>query len=288
MVFAFLLGGFVKRGISMVILQVLRVFTIIGLGTVMAASWALTIKIDTGKPYFVFDAASLIFMSGIAFFLAVSELPIGKRFFETHWPAFSLKHGLGWLGLALLMIGCNILGKLNNSKTQPGDIGLPWWRLVLASGILNLVFGFLNIVATFALHDWLGGQNVRVIRTIGAAKVDSTKEGSLPYSRPGSPYSFEKNNKSVGGKILGFALDRVRRKAGSSKEAPRPHISHPVSAHKYPEADAPSDYDDPEAQTSPIQPGITKPDNAFHPAFWKDQAPRPPSSLYSAAHRSRF
>lgn len=281
------LKGFAGTGVSMVILQVLRVFTLVGLLSVMASCWVLAIKISMDKPYFVFDAASLVFMSGIALFLALSELPFAfaKGFFSTHWPAFSQHCGLGWLGLALIMIGCNTLGKLNNSATEPDDIGMPWWRLVLASGILNLIFGVLNVLATFALHDYTDDRNVRVIRSDGA---DHT-EGTLPYSKADSfsgsgPYEKPKRA------FFGFG------RKDSCKEKPRPTISNPISAHKL-EHDAPAQgepyphtadnndpYDigeHPEQQRSPIDPSRARPSDFDHPCN-RPKSPNPPGINYRA------
>jgi len=132
-----LFSGFAASGILMIVLTIVRVCTIITLVSVMTSCWVLAIKIDMGKPWFFFDAASLVFMSGICLFLVLSELPFGKVFFMNHWPAFSARSSLGWLGLALVVIGCNVLGKLNNSNVERKDIGGPWYSLVLASGILS-------------------------------------------------------------------------------------------------------------------------------------------------------
>lgn len=271
------LRGFAHKGVSMIILQAIRAFTLIGLATVMASSWVLAIKINMSKPYFVFDAASLVFMSGIALFLALSELPFAfaKDFFRVHWPAFSSHCGLGWLGLALIMIGCNTLGKLNNAATDPDDIGKAWWQLVLASGILNLIFGVLNVLATFALHDYTEGKNVRVIRSDGA---DDT-EGTLPYKSEGFSGSgpYKKPKRAF------FGLGR----RDSGKEKPRPTISHPISAHNDLEHNVPthgedynhtvdshhgrpsdvsySSHEDHEQQRSPINPSIERPNDDDHP-----------------------
>ncbi|KAL6852924.1 hypothetical protein ACO1O0_007472 [Amphichorda felina] len=273
------LRGFAHKGVSMIILQVLRVFTLIGLATVMASAWVLAVKINMSKPYFVFDAASLVFMSGIALFLALSELPFAfsKDFFRAHWPAFSSHCGLGWLGLALIMIGCNTMGKLNNSAAEPDDIGKAWWQLVLASGILNLVFGVLNVLATFALHDYTEGKNVRVVRSDGA---DDT-EGSLPYLKSegfsgSGPYKKPKRA------FFGFG----RRDSG--KEQSRPTISNPISAHNDLENNQSAQGDDydhsadghigrpsavsslsredhHEPQRSPINPEVQRPNDFDHP-----------------------
>lgn len=295
------LSGFASSGFSMIILQILRVFTLIGLTTVMVACWVLAIKVDMGKTYFVFDAASLVFMSGMALFLALSELPFGKKFFLHHWPAFSAQSGLGWLGLALIIIGCNILGKLNNANTESKEIGMPWWQLVLASGILNLTFGCLNVIATFAFHDWKGDKNARIVRSNGAD--DSTvMVDSLPrHKDDASSYNEKKGAKAMFNKLWGG------RDNNNCKTAARPPISGPFPAHHDPERDAEdirapptavsathsTASDDALPQMSPIAPGVRRPESMLHPHH--NVPTRPPSSCYyrpestySAARWSRF
>jgi hypothetical protein len=98
------------RGIGMIVLQVLRGLTIIGLGTGIASCVILIAKVDTGKDYWFFDAVSSSFTVLIAIFLIITELPVLKRWIRNNWPSFSDMHGVGWLGLALIVIGCNILG----------------------------------------------------------------------------------------------------------------------------------------------------------------------------------
>lgn len=44
-------------------------------------------------------------------------------------------------------IGLNMLGNLNKEATSQKSLGLPFWRLLVASGILAIIIGFFNVVA---------------------------------------------------------------------------------------------------------------------------------------------
>lgn len=80
-------------------------------------------------------------------FLVVSELSILKSYFNTYWPLLSEKSGFLFLGSSMLVLGFNILGNLNKAATSVQNLGLPLWRVVIAGGILNSIFGVVNIVA---------------------------------------------------------------------------------------------------------------------------------------------
>ena len=84
-------------------------------------------------------------------FLLVSECSIFKEFFARVWPVLSPAHGFSFLGCAMLVLGNNILGNLNKEATSQKSLGLPFWRLVIASGIVVFIFGFVNIVAVSPL-----------------------------------------------------------------------------------------------------------------------------------------
>jgi hypothetical protein len=51
----------------------------------------------------------------------------------------------------MMVIGLNMLGNMNKEATSQKSLGLPFWRLLLASGILSIVIGFFNIVAVRTL-----------------------------------------------------------------------------------------------------------------------------------------
>jgi hypothetical protein len=277
----------------MIILQVLRAFTIIGLLTAAVACWTLIIKIDTSNGWFFFDAASLFFTSTISVFIVVSELPVARGYFRRTWPVLSDECGLTWLGVAMTIIGCNILGKLNQPANSSKKLGMPFWRLVLAAGVLAITFGICNIVCSFIFRDSANEISARIVRS----------EGSLANSHPKAPslkeYSVRSNSvKSEKGKstFMSFFWGKDKKdkqeKTGSS---PRPEISGPMPSQAYQQYDverdpaySPSvdqnpngdqwDYD----RRSPIAPDIRRPDTALHPMNHGHV------SRYSEAHMSRF
>jgi hypothetical protein len=56
-------------------------------------------------------------------------------------------HGFVFLGTAMMVLGLNMLGNMNKQATSQESLGLPFWRLLVASGILAIVIGFFNVVA---------------------------------------------------------------------------------------------------------------------------------------------
>lgn len=51
------------------------------------------------------------------------------------------------LGFVMIFLGISILGNLNKEATSQKSLGLPFWRVVIASGIVVLVLGPINILA---------------------------------------------------------------------------------------------------------------------------------------------
>jgi hypothetical protein len=51
------------------------------------------------------------------------------------------------LGVAMLLLGNTILGNLNKQATSQKNLGLPFWRIVIASGIVVIVMGVINLFA---------------------------------------------------------------------------------------------------------------------------------------------
>jgi len=47
----------------------------------------------------------------------------------------------------MLFIGNGVLGNLNKEATSQKSLGLPFWRIVIASGIITFVMGPVNILA---------------------------------------------------------------------------------------------------------------------------------------------
>lgn len=80
-------------------------------------------------------------------FLVVSECSLFRRYFARNWPLLSPDHGFVFLGSAMMILGLNMLGNMNKEATSQKSLGLPFWRLLVASGILAIVIGFFNVVA---------------------------------------------------------------------------------------------------------------------------------------------
>ncbi|KAM0425236.1 hypothetical protein ACHAPT_009553 [Fusarium lateritium] len=272
------------RGPGMIFLQILRGLTIIGLLAAVVACWVLIIKIDTTNGWFFFDAASLFFTSTAAVFLVVSELPIAKMYFRRTWPVLSEEHGLTWLGVAMTLIGCNVLGKLNQKTNSSDELGLPFWRLVLASGILSLTFGVVNIIASLIFRDSANGINARIVRVEGELAQGRDDES---FHKPMSSRSSSLNEKPKA-KFMSFFW----KKDGGKNATSRPNISQPIPRdhdlernagphfdHSHIGADDDYEHD----RRSPIVPEVRRPDTALHPM---NNGRR--SSYYSEAHMSRF
>ena len=47
----------------------------------------------------------------------------------------------------MIIVGVSILGNLNKEATSQQSLGLPFWRIVISSGIITITFGVVNIFA---------------------------------------------------------------------------------------------------------------------------------------------
>jgi hypothetical protein len=47
----------------------------------------------------------------------------------------------------MLLLGNTILGNLNKKATSQKNLGLPFWRIVIASGIVVIIMGTINLFA---------------------------------------------------------------------------------------------------------------------------------------------
>ncbi len=141
-----------KMGPGYITLNILRVCNIISLLLIVVASWIMLVMTVKTSNFFFFDGAGHFITSSIAIFLIVSEVGLLKKWFARHWPILSNESGFVFLGLAMISLGCNDLGNLNKLATNEQNLGLPMWRVVIASGILSLIFGLANIIAVCVLR----------------------------------------------------------------------------------------------------------------------------------------
>lgn len=57
-----------------------------------------------------------------------------------------MSSGFVTLGVFMIVVGVSILGNLNKEATSQESLGLPFWRIVISSGIIAVVLGVVNIV----------------------------------------------------------------------------------------------------------------------------------------------
>lgn len=79
--------------------------------------------------------------------MIISEVSLFPSYFSRDWPVMSPKHGFGALGCSMLVLGVTMLGNLNKPATTQEALGISIWRMVISSGIIVFVLGFLNILA---------------------------------------------------------------------------------------------------------------------------------------------
>jgi hypothetical protein len=140
-----------KMGPGYITLNILRVCNIISLLLIAVASWIMLVMTVKTSNFFFFDGAGHFITSCIAIFLIVSEIGIFKKWYARHWPTLTVESGFVFLGLSMITLGFNTLGNLNKVATDQQSLGLPMWRVVIASGILSLIFGLFNIIAVCIL-----------------------------------------------------------------------------------------------------------------------------------------
>lgn len=80
-------------------------------------------------------------------FLTVSELSLFRAYFARNWPLLSPSHGFVTLALSMIVLGINIMGNLNKPSLSSKELGLPFWRIVIGSGILIFILGHINLLA---------------------------------------------------------------------------------------------------------------------------------------------
>ena len=163
-------------GPGFIILNVIRAMNIIALLAVVAASVIMIVKTFTVSKFYFFDGATHAITVLASLFLVVSECSIFKKWFMRNWPVLSYDHGFNFLGLSMIVLGINILGNLNKEATSQKSLGLAFWRIVISSGIVVLVMGFVNVATTYIFRDSLLGVTARQVRSKGAVAI-SDKEG---------------------------------------------------------------------------------------------------------------
>ncbi|KAJ4331878.1 hypothetical protein N0V87_008815 [Didymella glomerata] len=168
-------------GPGFIILNVQRGLNIIALASVVASSIVMLVKTFIVSKFFFFDATSHVITAVVGIFLIVSECSLFRRFFARNWPLLSPAHGFVTLGCAMMVLGLNMLGNMNKEATSQKTLSLPFWRLLVASGILAIVIGFFNVVASYIFCDRARGITARSVRSRGAIAVSEADAESQRY-----------------------------------------------------------------------------------------------------------
>ncbi len=151
-------------GPGYIILNILRGLNIIALSSVVASSVVMLVKTFVVSKvrnkysrennlelifaqFFFFDATSHVITAIAGLFLIISECSLFRGFFARNWPLLSPSHGFVTLGVAMMVLGLNMLGNMNKEATSQKSLTMPFWRLLVASGILAIVIGAFNVIA---------------------------------------------------------------------------------------------------------------------------------------------
>ncbi|PMD44072.1 hypothetical protein L207DRAFT_453460 [Hyaloscypha variabilis F] len=262
-----------KMGPGYITLNVLRFCNIIVLLLLVVASWIMLVMTVKTSNFFFFDGAAHFIMSVIGIFLIVSEVGFFKKWYARVWPAFSNDSGLVALGLSMIALGFITLGNLNKVATSVQSLGLPMWRVVIASGILNSLFGLFNLIATYVFCNSKLGITGRQVRADGAA-ISKDPSGKSAFSvtsgsirRPVTPV------------LPSYTEDRRKSRFG---------MKWPISISRPIVQDPEQQFKGYEDRSSPVIPEIQRPATSLHPAYKGEEAypapppiPAPASSRYS-------
>ncbi|KAK0904889.1 hypothetical protein LTR02_006753 [Friedmanniomyces endolithicus] len=178
-------------GPGYIILNGIRVMNRISLLAVVTASVVMLVKTSLESNFFFFDAVShvltaitgsmctkrperMLEANRSSVFLLVSELSLFRPYFARSWPLLSPSHGFVTLALAMIVLGINMLGNLNKYPTSQASLGLSFWRIVIGSGIIIFILGFVNLIASYVFRDRSKGVTARQVRAHGAVAVHQT------------------------------------------------------------------------------------------------------------------
>ncbi|KAF2864006.1 hypothetical protein K470DRAFT_254331 [Piedraia hortae CBS 480.64] len=170
------LSGKSLAGPGYIILNGIRVMNIISLLAIIAACVVMLVKTTTSTNFFFFDAASHVLTALASLFLFTSELPIFQSYFARSWPLLSLSHGFVALSVAMIFLGINMLGNLNDAALNKESLGLTFWRVVIGSGILIFILGFINLISSFVFRDRAQGITARQVRAYGAVAIEKAAQ----------------------------------------------------------------------------------------------------------------
>lgn len=214
-------------GPGYVILNILRAMNIIGLLAVIAASIVMIVKTTIVSKFFLFDAVSHVVVVGISMFLIASELTMFYPYFSRNWPLLSVDHGFVALGTTMFILGVEVLGTLNKPASTKETLGTAFWRIVAGAGLIVIVLGGLNFIASYIFRSPSLGITARHVRMDGAIAITTGPRTPVvaaytanslksPYPPLTSPYASPNKSLSI---VTSFPFNR--NSSPSDEESPK-------------------------------------------------------------------
>ncbi|RKF72460.1 hypothetical protein GcM1_248179 [Golovinomyces cichoracearum] len=291
-----------SKNINYITLNILRVANIISLILVAVTSWTMLVMTIKAGTFFFFDGVSHLVMSLICVFLITSEISLFNRYFAKHWPALGLKSGFNFLGLSMILVGSGILRNLkeeivkrgeDDNQVDLGSLGTVLWPLVLSSGILSLLLGVFNIIATYVFCEKAQGITGRQIRMHSNSASTTKPESLKAFSMSSSPelqpsisnihhYNSRKERRRS---RFRFPLSIAKSNQPPCSQDEEQNISYPSSSQSPNMEKIERSLD----RASPVVPELLCPPSAHHPAYNSTSPKYPASSRYSVvSNMTRF
>ncbi len=184
------------------------------------------------------------------------------------------------LGVTMILLGNAILGNLNKEATSQESLGLAFWRIVIASGIVVIVMGLVNIFSvsphicvvklqahfmlqSYIFRDTKIGLNARQVRSHGAVaeqkvvNVESAKSNRKSFRK-----SFHLGRKD---NLPSYYSNSVYSRSNSTKseKAGSPLRGLQISNPTYTNSEQFSKYSN--------SPEVAEPNLAHHPAMYSNR-----------------
>ncbi|KAI1107340.1 hypothetical protein F4804DRAFT_329375 [Jackrogersella minutella] len=253
------------QGSAFIILQVIRGCNLAVLLAVIFVSGIMMYFAKMPNGFQFFNDISLAFVIAVAGLMFWTELPIGlgKRIIAQNWPVLGEARGFTWLGIAMILMGCHLLGALSNSTYNNKDVPFQVWQAIMGAGIIAIAFGVTNVIASLVFSNRASGVSAREIRNNGA--TTSTVNYTEEYD------SYRSNS-----------IRKEKTKTWFFGKDSKPKISHPITR----DVEHGRSDDLPiEDRSSPLIPDVKRPPTALHPLYNAGSR----SSRYSeASHLDRF
>lgn len=153
--------------IPYIILNVIRALNVLSILASGIATGSLLVKTAnvTVAWFNVFDLAAKAFVIMFCIALLITELPkILRGWVNRNWPAFGDSSGFLTLGICMTFLGCTVLSYLTKEDADEKHLGGDFYRMCQAAGLMTIIIGHINVVATLVLQDRRRGLTARQVR----------------------------------------------------------------------------------------------------------------------------